>query len=76
MEASRVAGAPRDGRRLRQHTPHGETWYRGLAVSLEQRFSGRHQLLVSYTLSKAEDTSTDFQSAFLPETNGLGRKHS
>ena len=39
----------------------------------EQRFSGLDQFLVSYTLSKAEDTSTDFQSAFLPENNGVGR---
>jgi outer membrane receptor for Fe3+-dicitrate len=28
---------------------------------------------VSYTLSKAEDTSTDFQSAFIPQQNGRGR---
>jgi hypothetical protein len=44
-----------------------------VTLSLNQRFSGRHQLLVSYTLSRAEDTSTDFQSAFLPESNGFGR---
>jgi hypothetical protein len=56
-----------------QYTPYGESWYRGLTLSLNQRFSGRHQLLVSYTLSEAEDTSTDFQSAFLPEANGFGR---
>jgi hypothetical protein len=56
-----------------QYTPFGETWYRGLTLSLDQRFNGRHQLLVAYTLSKAEDTSTDFQSAFLPESNGSGR---
>ncbi len=30
-------------------------------------------MLVSYTLSKAEDNSTDFQSAFLPQDNGRGR---
>ena len=56
-----------------QYTPYGESWYRGLTLSLNQRFSGRHQLLLSYTLSEAEDTSTDFQSAFLPEANGFGR---
>jgi uncharacterized membrane protein len=56
-----------------QYTSYGESWYRGLTVSLNQRFSGHHQLLVSYTVSKAEDTSTDFQSAFLPEANGFGR---
>jgi hypothetical protein len=56
-----------------QYTPYGESWYRGLTLSLNQRFNGGHQLLVSYTLSKAQDTSTDFQSAFLPEANGFGR---
>jgi hypothetical protein len=56
-----------------QYTPFGESWYDGLTVSLTKRFSGRHQFLAAYTLSRAEDTSTDFQSAFLPESNGLGR---
>ena len=56
-----------------QYTSFGETWYRGLTVSLNKRFSGQHQFLASYTLSKAEDNSTDFQSAFLPENNGVGR---
>ena len=28
---------------------------------------------MSYTLSKAEDNSTDFQSAFIPQNNGAGR---
>ena len=44
----------------------------GLTVSLARRLR-RHQLLVSYTLSKAEDNSTDFQSAFIPQQNGRGR---
>ena len=56
-----------------QYTSFGETWYRGLSLSLDKRFNGAFQLLVSYTLSKAEDNSTDFQSAFLPQNNGLGR---
>jgi hypothetical protein len=56
-----------------QYTSYGETWYKGLTVSTDQRFTGGHQLQLSYTLSKAEDNSTDFQSAFIPETNGLGR---
>ena len=30
-------------------------------------------MLASYTLAKAEDTSTDFQSAFIPQQNGRGR---
>jgi hypothetical protein len=56
-----------------QYTPFGESWYDGVTLSLSKPLSGHHQFLVAYTLSKAEDTSTDFQSAFLPENNGLGR---
>ena len=56
-----------------QYTSFGESWYHGLTMSLNRRFTGSHQLLASYTLSKAEDTSTDFQTAFLPENNGVGR---
>ena len=56
-----------------QYTSFGESWYHGLTISLNKRFTGSHQLLASYTLSKAEDTSTDFQTAFLPENHGVGR---
>jgi hypothetical protein len=56
-----------------QPTSWGETWYRGMTLSLTRRFSNRHQFLVSYTLSKAEDNSTDFQSDFIPQNTGLGR---
>jgi Carboxypeptidase regulatory-like domain/TonB-dependent Receptor Plug Domain len=56
-----------------QYTSFGETWYRGLTLSLNKRLSNNYQFLVSYTFSKAEDTSTDFQSAFIVQNNGLGR---
>ncbi len=56
-----------------QYTSFGETWYNGLTVSGTKRFSNRYQFLASYTLSKAEDNSTDFQSAFIPQSNGMGR---
>jgi hypothetical protein len=56
-----------------QYTSFGETWYRGLTLSLNRRLANKYQFLVSYTLSKAEDTSTDFQSAFIPQDNGRGR---
>ena len=56
-----------------QYTSFGESWYHGLTISLNKRFTGSHQLLASYTLSTAEDTSTDFQTAFLPENHGAGR---
>jgi len=56
-----------------QYTSFGETWYRGLTLSADKRLGGRAQFLVSYTRSSAEDNSTDFQSAFLPQNNGRGR---
>lgn len=56
-----------------QYTSFGETWYKGITLSLGRRFNSRYQWLASYTLSKAEDNSTDFQSAFLPQNNGRGR---
>jgi hypothetical protein len=56
-----------------QYTTFGETWYRGLTLSLDSRLPHRARVRVAYTLSKAEDTSTDFQSSFLPQANGFGR---
>ena len=56
-----------------QYTSFGDTWYKGLTVALNKHFSNNFQFLVSYTLSKAEDTSTDFQSAFIVMNDGQGR---
>ena len=56
-----------------QYTSFGETWYRGLTLAVNRRLANRYQFLMSYTLSKAEDTSTDFQSNFIPQDNGRGR---
>ena len=56
-----------------QYTSFGETWFRGLTLSLDGNVDNRFFFRVGYTLSKAEDTSTDFQSAFLPQSNGRGR---
>jgi carboxypeptidase family protein/TonB-dependent receptor-like protein len=56
-----------------QYTAFGETWYKGLTASVSKRFSHNYQFLASYTLSKAEDNSTDFQSNFIPQDNGRGR---
>ena len=55
-----------------QYTSFGETWYKG-TLSASKRLSHNYQFLASYTLSKAEDTSTDFTSGFLPQNNGRGR---
>jgi hypothetical protein len=59
-----------------QQTSFGETWYRGFTLSLAKRKGGATQFLMSYTLSKAEDNTTDFQSAFIPENLGQGRNPS
>ena len=56
-----------------QYTSFGETWYRGLTLSLDAAPRSGTAVRLSYTWSKAEDTTTDFQSAFLPQDNGRGR---
>jgi hypothetical protein len=56
-----------------QYTDFGETWYKGMTLSLSKRMSHGFEFLASYTLGKAEDNSTDFQSAFIPQDNGRGR---
>jgi hypothetical protein len=67
------AAIPGSSASVLQPTSFGETWYRGLTVSLSKHLSKAYQFLVSYTLSKAEDTSTDFQSPFIPQNTGKGR---
>jgi hypothetical protein len=66
-------GIPGSSASVLQYTSFGETWYRGVTASVRGRLAGRGQFLGSYTLSKAEDNSTDFQSNFIPENNGFGR---
>ena len=56
-----------------QYTSFGETWYRGVSIAATRRFMNRHQLMMSYTLSKAEDNGTDFQSEFIAQDSGRGR---
>ena len=68
-----VGGRAGTSASILQYTSYGDTWYRGLSLVVRRRFSGRSQFLASYVLSKAEDTSSDFQSSFLPQNNGLGR---
>jgi Carboxypeptidase regulatory-like domain len=69
-------GIPGTSASVLQYTPFGESWYKGVTVSLNKRFSRRHQYLLSYTLSKAEDSSTDFQSNFIVQNSGFGRNPS
>jgi hypothetical protein len=56
-----------------QYTSFGETWYRALTLSLDKEPAHRVQFRIAYTLSSAQDTVTDFQTAFLPQDNGRGR---
>ncbi len=68
-----INGAAGTSASILQYTSFGETWYKGLTLSLNKHFSNNLQFLLAYTRSKAEDNSTDFQSAFIPQSNGLGR---
>jgi len=68
-----VGGVAGTSASVLQYTSFGETWYKGGTLSISKRFSDNYQFLVSYTLSEAEDNSTDFQSAFIPQNNGTGR---
>ena len=56
-----------------QYTSFARSWYKGLTIALARRPTDRYQFLVSYTLSQAEDSSTDYQSNFIVQNNGLGR---
>lgn len=66
-------GIPGSSASILQYTSFAQSWYKGLTLSLAKRPSAKYQLLVSYTLSKAEDTSTDYQSNFIVQNNGRGR---
>ena len=66
-------GIPGTSASVLQYTSFGESWYKGLMGSLRKRFSHGSQFLLSYTLSKAEDTATDFQSTFIVQNSGFGR---
>jgi hypothetical protein len=68
-----INGVPGTSASVLQYTSFGETWYRGLTLTLERRLTRGTSVTADYTLSKSEDNSTDFQSAFLPQNNGLGR---
>ncbi len=68
-----INGIPLTSAPILQYTSFGETWYRGLTVAVTKRFTDRYQFLASYTLSKAEDNSTDYQTAFIAQDNGRGR---
>jgi len=68
-----AGGIPGTSASVLQYTSFGESWYKGLTVALNKRLSRNYQFLLSYTLSSAEDTSTDFQSNFIVQNSGFGR---
>jgi hypothetical protein len=70
LDAGGVAGTSAP---VLQYSSFGETWYKALSVVVDKRSNGRYQVQAAYTLSKAEDTATDFQTAFIVQDSGLGR---
>jgi hypothetical protein len=68
-----VGGVAGTSASVLQYTSFGETEYRGVTLAFNRRLANNYQFLMSYTYSKAEDNSTDFQSAFIPQDNGRGR---
>jgi len=66
-------GIPGSSASVIQATSFGETWYKGITVELKTRSNSGHQFTASYALSKAEDTTTDFQTTFIVQNSGAGR---
>ena len=52
-----------------QYSSKGSAVYEGAIVEVQKRFSNHMSLLANYTLSKAIDTTTDFNSDFGPQNN-------
>jgi hypothetical protein len=66
-----VGGRAGTSASLLQYTSYGQSWYKGLALSLTKRFSHGYEFMASYTLSKADDTVNDYGSS--PQNPGRGR---
>jgi outer membrane receptor protein involved in Fe transport len=52
-----------------QYSSKGSALYEGAILEVKKRFSNHFSLLANYTLSKAFDTVTDFNSDFGPQDN-------
>jgi hypothetical protein len=52
-----------------QYSSKGSAVYEGAILEVKKRFSSHFSLLANYTLSKAFDTTTDFNSDFGPQDN-------
>jgi hypothetical protein len=68
-----VGGVPGTSTTVLQFTSYGRSSYRGLSVGARKRLANGTQFMASYVLSKAEDMTADFQSAFVPQDQGRGR---
>jgi len=66
------AASPAPRRHCSSTLDFGESWYKGLTLSVRKRLSHRYQLALAYTLSKAEDMIGDFTGVGV-EDNGKGR---
>ena len=66
-----VGGRAGTSAAITQFSTYGESWYKGLIVALGKTYSDKSQFMISYTLGKAEDTTTDFFTT--PERGGQGR---
>jgi hypothetical protein len=52
-----------------QYSSKGAALYEGAILEVKKRFSSHYSVLANYTLSKAFDTTTDFNSDFGPQDN-------
>ena len=68
-----LGGVPGTSTTVLQFTSYARSSYRGVSLSARKRFANATQFMASYVLSKAEDNSPDFQSAFVPQDQGRGR---
>lgn len=64
-------GIPFSSAQVREYKNYGETWYKGLIVSLNKRLSRNYQLQVSYTLSDTQNVADVYTT--VPENHGYGR---
>ena len=64
-------GIPFSSAQVREYKNFGETWYKGLIVSLSKRLSNNYQLQVSYTLANTQNVADVYTT--VPENHGGGR---
>lgn len=68
-----VGGVAGTSTTVLQFTSYARSSYRGFSLGARKRLANGTQFMANYVLSKAEDSSPDFQSAFVPQDQGRGR---